>query len=54
MHYVMSDIHGQYGMYKKMLKKIHFTDDDHLYIIGDAIDRGLESIPLLLDIMLRS
>lgn len=51
MHYAMSDIHGQYGMYKKMLKKIHFTDDDHLYIIGDAIDRGPESIPLLLDIM---
>ena len=53
MHYVMSDIHGQYEMYKKMLDKIQLTDSDQLYIIGDAVDRGPESIRLLIDIMSR-
>lgn len=53
MHYVMSDIHGQYAMYRMMLNKIDFKDDDRLYIIGDAVDRGPYSIPLLLDIMSR-
>lgn len=51
MHYVMSDIHGHYDMYLKMLRKIDFSEKDHMYIIGDAVDRGPESIPLLLDIM---
>lgn len=54
MHYVMSDIHGQYAMYRMMLNRIDFSDDDTLYIIGDAIDRGPDPIPLLLDIMSRS
>ena len=53
MIYVMSDIHGQYRMYRQMLSRIRFSDDDRLYIIGDAIDRGPDSIPLLLDIMSR-
>ncbi len=34
-----------------MLETIDFSDDDTLYIIGDALDRGPEPIPLLLDIM---
>ena len=25
---------------KKMLEKIHFSDNDMLYIIGDVVDRG--------------
>lgn len=51
--YVMSDIHGVYEKFKEMLKTIHFSDNDTLYILGDVIDRGKESIPLLLDIMER-
>lgn len=51
MIYVCSDIHGRYAMYRRILDKIRFSDDDHLYIIGDVIDRGPESVPLLLDIM---
>ena len=38
MQYVMSDIHGQYDKYLAMMDKIRFSDDDHLYIIGDVID----------------
>ncbi len=51
--YACSDIHGQYGLFKKMLNGIRFSDDDLLYILGDVIDRGPESIPMLLDIMSR-
>lgn len=51
--YVCSDIHGQYALYEEMLKKIHFSDDDFLYIIGDVVDRGSDSMKLLLDVMNR-
>ena len=51
--YVCSDIHGQYELYKRMLKKIHFNNDDHLYIIGDIIDRGPASMPIFKDIIKR-
>ena len=45
--YVMSDIHGEYNMYIKMLEKINFTEKDRLFIIGDVIDRGLNSIDVI-------
>ena len=51
--YACSDIHGQYSRFKNMLDAIHFTEDDFLYILGDIIDRGPESIPMLQDIMKR-
>ena len=38
--YVMSDVHGCFYAFKKMLKQINFTDDDLLIIAGDVIDRG--------------
>lgn len=47
-NYVTSDLHGfslQY--FRKMLEKIDFTDRDRLYILGDCIDRGCDSISLL-------
>lgn len=53
MIYVMSDLHGEYQKYLKMLEKIHFSDDDILYIIGDVIDRGPQSIEILQDMMMR-
>lgn len=49
--YVMSDIHGLYDRYLQMLELIRFSDEDELYILGDMIDRGPDSIPLLLDMM---
>ena len=53
MIYVMSDIHGEYKAYKELLNKIEFSDDDELYILGDCIDRGAESIKVLQDMMMR-
>ena len=49
--YVMSDIHGEYDRFLRMLKLIRFSDSDHLYIIGDIIDRGSDGIDLALNIM---
>lgn len=53
MIYVMSDIHGMYEKYKKMLKFIELSDKDTLYIIGDVVDRGPEPIQILQDMMQR-
>lgn len=52
-NYCISDIHGHYDYYKKMLEKIGFSDDDMLYIIGDVVDRGPHPVKLLLDLMKR-
>ncbi|MDO4804138.1 MAG: metallophosphoesterase [Lachnospiraceae bacterium] len=49
--YACSDIHGQYSLFRQMLDGISFSDDDFLYILGDVIDRGPGSIPMLQDIM---
>lgn len=54
MIYVISDIHGCYDEFLKLLEKIKFTDQDELYILGDVVDRGPKPIELLLDLMMRS
>lgn len=53
MHYVMADIHGEYDRYIAMLKRIAFSDQDTLYIIGDVIDRNPCGVDILVDIMSR-
>ena len=45
--YVMSDIHGCYGAFMRMLDKIGFGDDDRLIIAGDIIDRGGQNFEML-------
>ena len=51
MIYVMSDLHGCYEEYIKMLNKINFNDNDILYIIGDICDRGPSPMKILLHMM---
>lgn len=51
--FIMSDIHGQYNAYKKMLEKINFSDEDELYVLGDVIDRGPDGIRIIKDLMER-
>ncbi len=53
MIYVISDIHGLYDRYLKMLEKTGFSDDDTMYVLGDVIDRGPQSFEILFDIMER-
>ena len=38
MRYVVSDIHGNYELLVKLLKKINFSEDDTLFVLGDVID----------------
>lgn len=45
--YVLSDIHGLYDKFTKMLELINFNSEDTLYILGDVIDRGPDSIKTL-------
>lgn len=53
MIYVMADLHGEYEKFIAMLKKIKFSDDDILYIIGDIVDRGPHPVKILQDISMR-
>lgn len=45
--YVMSDIHGDYTKFLKMIKKINFSNEDTLYILGDIFDRGKQPFNIL-------
>lgn len=54
MIYCMSDIHGDYEKYRRMLETISLREEDTLYILGDVVDRGSEPVPILLDMMQRS
>lgn len=51
MHYVMSDIHGEYDRYQAMLDKIQPSLEDNVYILGDIIDRKPDGIKIAQDIM---
>ena len=49
--YVISDIHGEYDRFISLLKKIHFSDADVLYVLGDVLDRGPKPIECILYMM---
>ena len=47
----MSDIHGCYDEYIKMLELINFNDSDTLFIVGDICERGPSVIKILIHMM---
>ena len=47
MIYVCSDIHGEYGLFLRLLEKIRFDATDEMIICGDVIDKGEGSVSLL-------
>lgn len=51
MIYVISDLHGCYEEYIKMLNLINFNDNDTLYVLGDICDRGKSPMKILLHMM---
>lgn len=53
MTYVVSDLHGCQEKFERLLRKIRFTDDDVMYVLGDIVDYGEDSIPLLCDLSMR-
>lgn len=51
--YAVSDLHGCYDKYTKLLERLHMTSDDSLYILGDIVDRGSGGMKILLDLINR-
>ena len=52
MIYVSSDWHGvSLERIMELLKKVDFSNDDYLFLLGDVIDRGSDSIGLIKYIM---
>ena len=47
MSYVVSDIHGNYSLFVKLLKKIKFSRKDEMFVLGDIIDKGKDEIKLM-------
>ena len=47
----ISDIHGDLSGFKKLLNKVHFTDHDSLFIVGDFCEKGSEILPLVRYVM---
>lgn len=45
--YCMSDIHGHYNSFMRILDGISLSEDDHVYVLGDVIDRGPDVASLL-------
>lgn len=53
MRYIISDIHGCYMEYIALLEKLCLSEEDHLYILGDAVDRGPAPVKVLQDLVRR-
>jgi len=47
MIYCISDIHGEYALFQKLMNKVGFNKNDTLIVLGDIIDKGTESVRLL-------
>ena len=53
MVYAVSDLHGCYDKYTKLLEPLNMTFYDSLYILGDIVDRGSDGMKILLDLIKR-
>ena len=53
MIYVVSNIHGNYSKFKELLDKISFSDNDIMYVLGDIVDYGDESMEVVCDLSVR-
>lgn len=54
MVYCISDIHGNYGLYKQLMDKLCLSEKDTVFILGDICDRGKNPMSILEDIMART
>lgn len=47
-HFVFGDIHGRYTTFQRLLDLINYdTSTDVIYSVGDMIDRGPDSVPVV-------
>ena len=51
MIYVVSDLHGCYDKYMKLLERLNMTSGDALYLLGDIVDRGSGGMKIVLDLI---
>ncbi|MFP4643443.1 MAG: symmetrical bis(5'-nucleosyl)-tetraphosphatase [Spirochaetales bacterium] len=46
--FVIGDVHGQYPAFERLLEYVDFSpDSDHLYCVGDLVNKGADSIRVL-------
>ena len=48
---IISDIHGGYDFFVKLLEKVNYTSDDILFILGDILEKGPDSLKTLRYVM---
>lgn len=53
MTYTVANLHGNNAGFQKLLQTIKFKDSDVLYVLGDSVDIGEESMDLLTDMSMR-
>ena len=53
MTYITANLHGNYAGFQTLLREIRFKDSDVLYVLGDSVDLGEESVELLTDMSMR-
>lgn len=46
MTYCISDIHGEYDLFMRLMNRINYSDSDRLIVCGDFLDKGTSSIRL--------
>lgn len=49
--FVVSDIHGEYELFIRLLEAIHLKETDTLYVLGDILDRGPHPIQIIMKLM---
>ena len=47
--YAVSDLHGRYDLWEKI--KSHLQENDVIYFLGDAIDRGPDGLKLMQELL---
>ena len=53
MTYVVSNLHGNYDKFTELLRTISFREDDLMYVLGDLVDFGEQSMELIADLSVR-
>ena len=53
MTFVTANLHGNNAGFQQLLREISFKDSDILYVLGDSVDIGEESMALLTDMSMR-
>ena len=47
MTYCISDIHGEYDLFMRLMEKIKYSESDRLIVCGDFIEKGASSVRLM-------